>query len=114
MNKNIILTALAALMFTASPSGAASGPAGDGFPHDDLRVALRLKDKGMEGRSSFLFSGMAREAGKTDPEGYSVLSDIVTRTPGYVTVMEDFLYRNPQSSLASQMRYAHALNCFST
>ena len=112
MNKNKILTALAALTFSVSPSGAAPGHVGDGFPHDDLRVVLRLKDKGMEGRSSFLFSEMARKSGKADQEGYAVLSDIVTRTPGYVTLMEDYLYRNPQSALSARMRYAHALNCF--
>lgn len=114
MNKKTILTAFAAVLISASVSEAAvhasrncPGPDGKG-----IREILELRDKGMETRSGFLFNSLAQETGKTDPEGYAVLSEVLMRTPGYVNVMEQFLKNEPQSVAVPQILYAHALNLF--
>ncbi len=115
MKKKIFLTAFAALLL--SVSGIRAG--GDGMNSGDevsygkeFRKALNLRDRGMETRSSFLFGSLAERYGKADPEAYSLLNDIVLRTPGYQEALDLFLMRNSHSVLAPQLIYACALNCF--
>ncbi len=115
MNRNAILAAFAAALMSAVTLNAAGDirAAVDDAPYGkELREALKLKDKGMETRSAFLFESIADRYGQSDPEGYSVLGDVVRRAPGYKTVMDDFMKRNPQSAVISQIIYAYALNCF--
>ncbi len=105
MNKKVILTIFAsAMMFFTAVDAAGYGK--------DFREALNLKERGMETRSSFLFCSLAETYGNTDSEAYSILDDVVTRTPGHKAQMDEFLSRNPQSVLVPQIVYAYALNCF--
>ncbi len=45
-------------------------------------------------------------------EAYEVLEGVKMRTPGYETVMADFMKRNPHSTVIPQINYAYALNHF--
>ena len=111
MNKKTILAAFAAVLIS-SASFQAAGYEAHGHDGKGIREALRLRDKGMETRSGALFNSFVSEYGKTDPEGYAVLNDVVMQVPGYVTVMNRFLKDEPQSAVVPQILYAHALNCF--
>lgn len=104
MNNKTILTALAALLLSASVYAETDGRG--------LREALRLRERGMEVRSGALFDAMARESGKTDPKGLAVLGDVVMRVPGYEAVMNQFMDENPHSVVIPQIVYAHGLNRF--
>ena len=111
MNKKTILAALAAAVMTSFPLQAAS----DGVPgpaSKELKEALRLYDRGLANRSSIVFDRLARMNDDADAEGYAVLADIVSGTPGYVSMMETYLAKRPHTALAFRMRYQHAMNLF--
>ncbi len=115
MNKKIFLAGFAAVLISAASVNAADTAVHDPDrnPHGkEFREALRLRDKGMESRSASIFGQLSGNTYGLDPEGYSVLNDVVMRTPGYMHLMEEFMTSNPQSALIPQMIYAHALNCF--
>ncbi len=115
MNKKLFLAALAAALVSVSALNAADGlsAAVDDVPYGkEFREVLKLRDRGMETRASFLFESMADKYAKVEPEGYSVLSDVMLRVPGYRTEMMEFLDENPHSAIVSQIIYAHAMNCF--
>lgn len=78
----------------------------------DIRNILRIHESGMFSRSRHDFSRAAAVSASSDPEGYAVLDDVIMKVPGYEAVMSDFLVRNPQSVLATQIRWHHALNLF--
>lgn len=79
---------------------------------DELRKAVRLYEDGMLVRSRALFNDMAEESGTSDPEGWSVLCDVLMQTVGYEGRMESFIRKNQHSVLVPQIRYAHAANLF--
>lgn len=79
---------------------------------EEIRNILRLHENGMFSRSRHDFGRVAAVSAASDPEGYAVLDDVIMKVPGYETVMNDFLSRNPQSVLATQIRWQHALNLF--
>ena len=111
MNKKTILAALAAAVMTSFPLQAAS----DGVPGSaskEFKEALRLYDRGLANRSSIVFDRLARMNDDADAEGYAVLADIVSGTPGYVSMMETYLAKRPHTALAFRMRYQHAMNLF--
>ena len=111
MNKKTILAALAAAVMTSFPLQAVS----DGVPglaSKEFKEALRLYDRGMANRSSIVFDRLARTNGDADAEGYAVLADIVSGTPGYVSMMNAYLAKYPHTALSFRMRYQHALNLF--
>ncbi len=45
-------------------------------------------------------------------EAYEVLNSVRMRAPGYGMMMDEFMKRNPHSTLVPQIIYSHALNCF--
>ena len=111
MNKKTILAALAAAVMTSFPLQAAY----DGVPgpaSKEFKEALRLYDRGLANRSSIVFDRLARMNDDADAEGYAVLADIVSGTPGYVSMMETYLAKRPHTALAFRMRYQHAMNLF--
>ena len=111
MNKKTILAALAAAVMTSFPLQAAS----DGVPgpaSKEFKEALRLYDRGLANRSSIVFDRLARMNDDADAEGYAVMADIVSGTPGYVSMMETYLAKRPHTALAFRMRYQHAMNLF--
>lgn len=111
MNKKTILAALAAAVMTSFPLQAAS----DGVPgpaSKEFKEALRLYERGLVNRSSIVFDRLARMNDDADSEGYAVLADIVSGTPGYVSMMETYLAKRPHTALAFRMRYQHAMNLF--
>lgn len=111
MNKKTILAALAAAVMTSFPLQAAS----DGAPgpaSKEFKEALRLYERGLVNRSSIVFDRLARMNDDADAEGYAVLADIVSGTPGYVSMMETYLAKRPHTALAFRMRYQHAMNLF--
>ncbi len=82
MKMKIILTALTALVISSS--------------------ALHAGNDGSCGNDGYPYGKEAK----------AVLDDVKRRTPGYRTVMEEFLKRNPHSTAVPQIIYAYALNCF--
>lgn len=111
MNKKTILAALAAAVMTSFPLQAASDGA-PGLASKEFKEALRLYDRGLANRSSIVFDRLARMNDDADAEGYAVLADIVSGTPGYVSMMETYLAKRPHTALAFRMRYQHAMNLF--
>ena len=79
---------------------------------DELRKAVRLYEDGMLVRSRALFNDMAEESRTSDPEGWSVLCDVLMQTVGYEGRMESFIRESQHSVLIPQIRYAHAANLF--
>ena len=78
----------------------------------ELREAVRLFDVGMHARSKTILNKVAEEYGSTDAEGYAVLCDVLTQSPGYETRMEKFFTECPYSKLVPQIKYQHALHLF--
>lgn len=78
----------------------------------DSRRIIDIYESGMFSRSHHGFSRMAETVRTSDPEAYSVLCDVIMKVPGYVTSMNDFVERNPQSVLVPQMKWQYALNLF--
>ena len=78
----------------------------------NLRDAVRLYDNSMFSRSRTLFDGMSDGNVSSDPEGYSVLSQVRAEVPGYPEVMDSFLERNPYSVHVPQILWQHAMNLF--
>ena len=111
MNKKTILAALAAAVMTSFPLQAASDGA-PGLASKEFKEALRLYDRGLANRSSIVFDRLARMNDDADAEGYAVMADIVSGTPGYVSMMETYLAKRPHTALAFRMRYQHAMNLF--
>lgn len=111
MNKKTILAALAAAVMASFPLQAASDGA-PGLASKEFKEALRLYDRGLANRSSIVFDRLARMNDDADAEGYAVLADIVSGTPGYVSMMETYLAKRPHTALAFRMRYQHAMNLF--
>lgn len=115
MSKNAILTA-----FTAAVLSSAALYAGDdkvpsavsGPDPKELSEALRLFGKGMTSRASAVLASLPDGLSAVEPKGYAVLTDVVMNVSGYVPAMERFLEDNPESVLAFQIRFSHALNLF--
>lgn len=103
MKTKYIIAALSALMLSVSGLWA---------QNKDFREALKLQQRGMHSRASIMFGGLSRELRSADPEGYSVLSEVIMDLESYESRMNDYLKRNPHSALASQMMYRHAINLF--
>ena len=66
----------------------------------------------MFSRARTAFDDLADGSESSDPEGFSVLSQVRSSVPGYVEVMESFISRNPHSVHVPQIRWHHALNLF--
>lgn len=109
--KNILAALSAAVLSSFVPlsgevlhDGAGSG---SGF-----REILRLQENGMRSRSRLLFREMARKNGKSLPEGYAIIEEVLMETPGYEARMDAFIAGNPYSALVPDIKYLHALNLF--
>ena len=111
-NKKYILSALAAALVASSSVAVAQEYSSDNACSYEFRDAVRLKEKGMRGRSSAIFEELARKTGETDPLALSVLEDVVMQVPGYTIRMEDFVAACPYSPYVPQMYFAYALNLF--
>ena len=110
-NKKYILSALAAALVTSSVAVAQGYSSGNSYSYE-FRDAVRLKEKGMSGRSSSVFGELARKTGKVDPMSMSVLEDVVMQVPGHMTRMEGFVAAYPHSPYIPQMYFACASNFF--
>ncbi len=110
-NKKYILSALAAALLTSSVAVAQGYSSGNSYSYE-FRDAVRLKEKGMSGRSSSVFGELARKTGKADPMSMSVLEDVVMQVPGHMTRMEGFVAAYPHSPYIPQMYFACASNFF--
>ena len=78
----------------------------------DLGDAVRLYDNSMFSRSRAVFDAMSDRDAASDPEGYSVLSQVRSCMPGYQQTMNHFLERNPHSVHVPQILWHHAMNLF--
>ncbi len=115
MNKKTILAVFAAaLLSSASLSAGTDGTSSGSLRPDgkDFKEALRLYGRGMTSRASSLLETIPEGVSAIAPEEYSILADVVMNIPGYHAGMEEFLRNNPESVLAFQIRYRHALNLF--
>jgi len=115
MNKKTILTVLAVAVISSSALMAGNDGTLSGALRPDAREfkeALRLYGKGLTARASSVLESLPEGVCAITPEEYAVLSDVVMNVPGYRCGMEEFLKKNPESVLASQIRYRHALNLF--
>lgn len=115
MNRKYILTALSALLLYVTGLSA-SDDGGSAKLHTprskDFREALKLQQRGMHSRASLIFDRLSHEVFSSDPEGYSILSEVIMGVDSYESRMDDYLRRNPHSALASQLKYRHAVNLF--
>mgnify|MGYP003413881594 FL=1 len=115
MNKKTILAVFAAaLLSSASLNAGTDGTLSGSLRPDgkDFKEALRLYGRGMTSRASSLLETIPEGVSAIAPEEYSILADVVMNIPGYHAGMEEFLSNNPESVLAFQIRYRHALNLF--
>lgn len=113
MNKNTILIAITSAILSSTPLHAVGDVTPGKLPEayrTELREALRLKETGMLSRSSVILDEISK--GNATAEGLSVLNDIIMNVPGYEERMRAFLDREPQSALAPQLDFQHALNRF--
>ena len=78
----------------------------------DLRDAVRIYDNSMFSRSRSVFDGITEGSVSSDPEGFSVLSQVRSSASGYEAAMESFISRNPHSVHVPQIRWHHAMNLF--
>lgn len=78
----------------------------------ELREAVRLYDNSMFSRSRSVFDGISEEAVSSDPEGFSVLSQVRSSAAGYEAAMDSFITRNPHSVHVPQIKWHHAMNLF--
>ena len=115
MNVKYILTALSALIMSFSELPASEYGAGDHLPSPrtkDFREALKLHQRGMHSRASFMFDALSDRMKSSDPEGYSILADVMMDVDFYESVMNEYLKQNPHSVLASEIKCWHAFNLF--
>lgn len=115
MNRKYILAAFSAIVMSVTGLSASD----DGGSHklsnprtQTFREILKLQQRGMHNRAAVLFDELSHEVMSSDPEGYSILNDIIMDVTAYETSMNEYLERNPQSVMASQIRYHHAMNLF--
>lgn len=78
----------------------------------EMSRALHLFDKGMYNHSRVTLDGLQERYSSLDPEGYSVLCDVMMQRPGYLGRMNRFIEEHPYSVLVPQLRYRHGLNLF--
>jgi hypothetical protein len=115
MNMKYILTALSALIMSFSELPASEYGAGDHLPSPrtkDFREALKLHQRGMHSRASFMFDALSDRMKSSDPEGYSILADVMMDVDFYESVMNEYLKQNPHSVLASEIKCWHGFNLF--
>ena len=110
-NRNTILSAFAAVIFSAS-FGVWTASAQDEGCRKEFKEALRLKEKGMTARSAYIFQEIGAVTGDTDSRALSVLGDVLMKVPGYESVMYAFIDDAPYSVYVPQILYAHGLNRF--
>lgn len=108
----ISLTIISAAVLLFSTVGLSAQETSADRHKDDCRRILDIYESGMFSRSQHVFNIMAESEESAGHEGYSVLCDVMMRVPGYVTSMEDFIERNPQSVIVPQMKWQYALNLF--
>ncbi len=115
VNRNMMLTVFAALVISASQADCMAAVLNDGTGSEyrkEYREALRLKDRGMVARSTYILDRMSHMTGDTDQRGLSVLGDVLMQVPGYENRMRVFIEDVPYSVYVPQILYAHAINCF--
>ena len=115
MNRKYILSAISALLVSVSALSASDDGTSEKFVQPGthaFREILKLQQCGMHNRASVLFDRLSRQTLSSDPEGYSILNDVMMNLDSYESDMVDFLERNPHTVLASQIRLHHALNLF--
>ena len=100
----ILSVTLAALLLTSFGGYKVDG--------QELRDAVRLYDNSMFSRSRTVFDGMSDGDQASDPEGFSVLSQVRSCVPGYQQSMNHFIERNPHSVHVPQILWHHAMNLF--
>ena len=106
-----ITIAALALMFMSHPAVSAQD-ALDDSGRKAFREALKLYDHSMLSASRNAFGDIKGESLSSDPEGFEVLTQVRAAAPGYETVMNSFLERNPHSFLVPQIMWHHAMNLF--
>ena len=115
MNIRNFTTAIFASMAIALASDAsASNVCGQDSQDNlkELRSAVRLYEKGMINHSRNVFGKLPEDVLAAEGKGYSVLCDVMMKTPGYEVTMQEFIHDHPYSVTISQIRYAHAQNLF--
>ncbi len=107
MNRKHILTALAVSMLAAGQLTAAQGP-----QTKEYRQAVRLYQNGMYQSARSIFENVSKTSGDVLSEGYAILCAAKMHTEGYVTLIEQFLDRHPETILTGQLRYQLGLDYF--
>ena len=59
----------------------------------NLRDAVRIYDNSMFSRSRSVFDGISEGSVSSDPEGFSVLSQVRSSAAGYEAAMDSFIRR---------------------
>lgn len=115
MNRKYILAAFSAIVMSVTGLSA-SDDGGSAKLHTPrtkaFREILRLQQHGMHNRASILFEDLSRDVHSADAQGYAILNDVMSNADSYESSMNEYLERHPQSVMASQIRYHHAMNMF--
>lgn len=104
------LTIASSLGLHAASDGTLQGY-GNSNPRQ-LKEILVLKEYAMNNRARICLEDMYDEVRTTDPLAYSILCDIMMRTPSCETRMASFIKENPQSLMVNQLRYAYGSYLF--
>ncbi len=105
----LVMAVLAAVLQTAIY---ASAETDSSSRKKQFGYAVSLYNRGMYERAEEIFSDIAEGEGDVEAAGYNVLCALKMRKPGYKAMTANYLDSYPYSSLASQVRYNYALNCF--
>ena len=106
--KKILLTAVMAIMMI-NPSGAAVR---EKSRQAQWKDALEMYRHGMYGKAMGEFLRMDAEKEDQMARGYAVLCAEKMRTPGYGTLVDNYLEQYPESSLVPKILYQRGLNLF--
>ena len=77
----------------------------------DYRQAVRLYRNGMYERAKDIFEDLGRK-GDILAEGYSALCASKMQTPGFMSELDSYLLKYPESPLTAQVRYEKGLSFF--
>ncbi|MCQ2146733.1 MAG: tetratricopeptide repeat protein, partial [Bacteroidales bacterium] len=106
MHKRIFAASMAAIILTGYAAMYA-GPVSR-----EYRQALNLYQRGMYEQARSMFESIIAESDDVMAEGYAVLCAVKMQSDGYQTLVDDYDFKYPESSLRSQIHYLNALNLF--
>ena len=104
MTTKRLCAAVAAILICSSQSGLYAAP-----QDRDFKQAMKLFENGMYERARDLFESFE---GDVLSEGYAALCSAKLKTDGYEEMLDSYLEKYPESSLAAQIHFQRGLDLF--